>query len=84
MKKHQAIELVAMIILIPTFTILAHLYGYWVWGIFAALGGSLFAFFYFDAVLREKRLGKMLAEKEAELKAKWNTRKELRKHKNKQ
>jgi hypothetical protein len=72
-------QLVAIVVVIPIFTILSHLFGYWVWGILliAPIGFGLY--FYFCAVIGEKKSDKMLENKQNEIQSKWNERKSLRK-----
>lgn len=72
-------QLVAIVVVIPIFTILSHLFGYWVWGILLIAPIGLGLYFYFYAGIGEKKLDKMLENKQNEIQSKWNQRKSRRK-----
>jgi hypothetical protein len=68
-------EIIAIVITIPIFTILAHLFGYWVWAILLLAPIAIGLLFYIDGTLGEKRLKKLYDKNKMEIKTKWDDRK---------
>jgi len=79
--KNKKIEIISIIVFIPILSILAHLYGNWVWWVLFALAAIFFSVLYLIFHILEVRASNRIKIANDKIQKRWDERKRNRQNK---